>query len=40
MEFRRWVIFIKIVLQAAKKLKKIAINCNDEKDCGNGNILW
>ena len=35
-EFVRWLIFIKIISQAAKRLKKIAII---EKDCNHSKIL-
>ena len=37
MEFVRWFIFIKIVSQAVKRLKKIVII---EKDCDNWEGLW
>ena len=38
MELVRWLIFIKIVSQAVKRLKKIVMiekDCNNEKYCDN-----
>ena len=38
MELVRWLIFIKIVSQAVKRLKKIVMiekDCNNEKHCDN-----
>ena len=42
MEFTRWLILIKIVLQAASKLKKDRDeeDRDDQKYCVNKNILW
>ena len=34
MRFIRWLIFIKILLQAVKRFKKIVIKKKIEKDCG------
>ena len=42
MEFTRWLNFMRIVLQAVKKLKRIIIKkfVIIEKYCGDKNILW
>ena len=42
MEFTRWLIFKKIVLQAGNKFKKIVIKkiAMIEKYCNDGKILW